>query len=148
MKNILLLLLLSTLLISCSGDQFEEDIEAIENYISSNNLTFDKTEESIYYSIVESGSEVRPTLSNSVVCHYRGYYLDGEQFDSSYDRGMTSEFGLANVIEGWRIGMQLFAEGDSGTLIIPSELGYGGNPPLGIREDAVLVFDIELFEVK
>ncbi len=135
-------------MVSCSGDQFEEDIEAIENYISSNNLSFDKTEESVYYSIASSGSEVRPTLSNVVVCHYEGLYLDGVKFDSSYDRGMTSEFSLSGVIEGWRIGMQLFAEGDSGTLIIPSELAYGGNPPTGIRENAVLIFNIELFEVK
>lgn len=36
----------------------------------------------------------------------------------------------------------------SGKLLIPAHLGYGSNPPSGIRSDAVLIFDVELVSVQ
>jgi FKBP-type peptidyl-prolyl cis-trans isomerase len=60
-----------------------------------------------------------------------------------FDESSASEitFPLQNVIKGWTEGIPLFKEGGSGTLLIPSHLGYGSNDSNGITGGSVLVFD-------
>jgi FKBP-type peptidyl-prolyl cis-trans isomerase FklB len=38
--------------------------------------------------------------------------------------------------------------GDKATILLPSEQGYGGNPPAGIPLNAPLIFEVNLIEVK
>ncbi len=134
---------------SCGKDQMEVDTNKIEEYLEDNNLTAEKTEDGLYYIINEEGTGARPDITSEVTVHYKGYVLNGDIFDSSYDSGKKITFPLANVIQGWQLGIPLFREGGSGTLLIPSHLGYGEYPPNGsvIRKNEVLLFDIELFDV-
>ncbi len=131
-------------------EQVEKDRLQIEDYLEDNNLTAEVTDEGLYYIISVPGTGVHPDINSEVTVHYAGYKLNGDIFDSSYDRGEKITFPLANVIRGWQIGIPLFKEGGSGKLIIPSHLAYGSSPPPGstIGKNEVLVFDIELFEVK
>ena len=80
--------------------------------------------------------------------HYRGTLIDGTEFDSSYKRGEPISFPLGNVIKGWTEGLQLMKPGGKARLTIPSELGYGPGGVGNIPPNAVLVFDVELIEVK
>ena len=146
----LLFLLIATVVGGCKKDQFETDENTIKDYLSANNLTAERTEEGLYYIITREGTGDHPTVGDKVTIHYKGYLINGNIFDSSYDRGEKSTFSLANLIEGWKIGLPLLKEGGSGTLLIPSSLGYGENPPNGsiIGENEVLLFDIELFEIQ
>jgi FKBP-type peptidyl-prolyl cis-trans isomerase FkpA len=96
--------------------------------------------------IKEAGDGVKPTSSSIVTVAYKGYYTDGEVFDESSASGIT--FPLQNVIKGWTEGIPLFKEGGSGTLLIPSHLGYGSNDSNGITGGSVLVFDVKLISVK
>lgn len=109
------------------------------------------TASGLKYKVVKEGTGKQPASSSAVVkVHYAGKHMNGETFDSSYDRGETIEFPLNRVIPGWTEGVQLMKEGAKYQFIIPSELGYGptGTPggPIAPNED--LYFDIELFEVK
>jgi FKBP-type peptidyl-prolyl cis-trans isomerase FkpA len=126
------------------------DDQTIKDYIANNNLTAEKTDEGVYYIITREGNGERANIASSVTVHYKGYTLNGDIFDSSYDRGKTSTFPLSGVIEGWQIGIPQLSVGGAGTLLIPSHLAYGANPPSGsvIGKNEVLAFDIELFEVK
>jgi len=144
---ILFLCLSLVLFSSCGEDIDKADEEAIQAYIANNNLSAEMTAEGIYYIIETEGSGSRPNAASSVEVDYEGFYLDGEKFDSSYDRGEPSTFRLNGVIEGWTIGIPLFKEGGKGTLIIPSRYAYGSNPPSGVRKDAPMLFNIELLEV-
>ena len=107
-----------------------------------------ETESGLYYVIDKEGIGGHPNQSSTVTVNYRGYYLDEEEFDSSYKRGQASTFSLGRVIQGWKEGIPLYMNGGTGKLIIPSKLGYGSNPPSGIRKDAVLVFDIHLIKFR
>lgn len=144
-------LILGLSLVACKE---EEDIytgeEDILQYIQDNNLQAQSTPEGVYYVIENEGSGSRPTLTNTVVVNYEGRLLDGTKFDSSYDRGQPATFPLSGVIRGWQIGIPLFKSGGKGTLIVPPALGYGSNPPAGspIPSNAVLVFDVELLDVR
>lgn len=148
MKRIFFFLLsLLALIPSCKKDQLTIDKELIDDYLNEHNLTAKITDEGLYYIIEKEGTGNRPFVSDQVKVHYKGTLLNGEKFDSSYDRGEPAIFFLSQVIAGWQIGIPLFKEGGKGKLIVPSKLGYGSNPPSSIPKNAVLVFDIELLEV-
>lgn len=110
---------------------------------------FQSTASGLKYKIVREGDpSKKPTRSDSVLAHYKGWLDDGTIFDSSYDRGEPTPFPLSGVIPGWTEGLQLIGEGGEIELEIPSDLGYGpGGMPGAIPPNATLHFKIELIEV-
>lgn len=107
------------------------------------------TTSGLQYEVLKSGTGKTPTASSTVVTHYRGSTLEGKTFDSSYERGAPATFPIRGVIAGWTEALQLMKEGDKWKLFIPSKLAYGasGMPPK-IQPNEMLIFDIELIEVK
>jgi FKBP-type peptidyl-prolyl cis-trans isomerase FkpA len=142
----------TVLLISSCGkdktgywDQEEQnatDRKLIEEYAEANNLDGSFTSSGLYYVIIEQGGMARPTTSSSITVNYKGYYLDGVKLDE----GTLDDYPLSHLIQGWQEGIQYIGKGGNIKLIIPSVLGYGHNPPNGVRQDAVTVFDIELLD--
>jgi FKBP-type peptidyl-prolyl cis-trans isomerase FkpA len=147
MKHIFLLLVSAFVLGSCGDDalsveeQFAIDIQLIEDYIKSKNLTAQKTADGIYYVTESEGSAEKPKITSEVTVTYRGYFLDGSTFDSA----VKAKFPLYSVIEGWQIGIPKFGRGGKGVLLIPSKYAYGTDDRPG-RASAVLAFDIEVFD--
>ncbi|MEN8775452.1 MAG: FKBP-type peptidyl-prolyl cis-trans isomerase [Polaribacter sp.] len=149
MKNILSLILFTTLFGSCSSNDepnFEPQTEAdILKYIDENGLNAEKSNTGLYYVIENEGSGEKPTSTSNVTVAYKGYFLNGTIFDKSNSSGVS--FNLQQVIKGWTEGITYFKEGGNGILIIPSNLGYGNNGRGSIPGGAVLVFDINLISV-
>lgn len=144
----LLALLISMSMTSCLGPtQDEEDEDIIQEYIKKNNLSPTKHASGLYYIIKTEGSGVNPTTNNKVTVHYKGYLTNGTQFDGT---GATpASFGLNQVIAGWQIGIPLIKKGGEIKLIIPSILGYGAqSPSSSIPANSVLVFDVQLLDIK
>lgn len=106
------------------------------------------TASGLQYEVIREGSAEKPLLQDTVTVHYRGVLADGQQFDSSYDRGEPATFPLNLVIPGWQEGLQLMGEGAHYRLYIPYELGYGerGSGSM-IPPFSPLVFDVELVDV-
>ncbi len=130
-------------------EQARVDAELIKKFVTDNKLNAKSTESGIYYVVDKEGKGANPTLESNVKVHYSGTLLDGTKFDSSYDRGEPTEFPLRGVIRGWQEGIPLFKPGGKGKIIIPSGLAYGPQQVgPSIPPNSVLVFDIELLEVK
>ncbi len=110
---------------------------------------FTTTPSGLKYKVLEEGEGKAPTAAQTVVCHYKGWLDNGEEFDSSYKRNEPATFPLNGVIRGWTEGLQLIKEGGKIELEIPADLGYGdrGAPPV-IPGGATLHFIVELIEVK
>lgn len=106
------------------------------------------TDSGLQYEILEQGSGPSPDPESTVVVHYEGRLVDGKVFDSSRKRGQPAEFQLNQVIPGWTEGLQLMKEGGKARLYIPPDLGYGPGGTGSIPPNAVLIFDVELLEVK
>ena len=104
---------------------------------------------SIQYEVIVEADGEKPLATETVVVHYAGTLLNGEEFDSSIKRGQPAVFPLNRVIAGWTEGVQLMSVGAKYKFTIPSDLAYGpnGNPPT-IPGNAVLQFEIELLEIK
>lgn len=73
----------------------------------------------------------------------------GKIFDSSYSRGQTASFPLANVIQGWTTGIPGMKIGGERLLGIPPSQAYGaaGRPPT-IASDETLWFVIDVVDSK
>lgn len=107
------------------------------------------TESGLQYQVLSEGKGPKPTADDLVKVHYKGTLLDGETFDSSYDRGEPAVFPLQQVVPGWQEGIALMPVGSKYRFWIPGELGYGeaGTPGGPIGPNAVLVFEVELQEI-
>jgi FKBP-type peptidyl-prolyl cis-trans isomerase FkpA len=106
------------------------------------------TESGLQYEILTRGNGEFPADTSEVEVHYEGTLTDGTVFDSSYDRGESISFKLNRVIPGWTEGLQLMPVGSTYKLYIPSELGYGPRGTGPIPPHAVLIFKIELLDIK
>jgi FKBP-type peptidyl-prolyl cis-trans isomerase len=106
------------------------------------------TASGLQYEVLVAGTGESPTPDNTVKVHYEGRLVNGQVFDSSIARDTPAEFGLSQVIAGWTEGLQLMKAGGKTRFTIPSDLAYGPGGTRGIPPNSVLVFDVELLEVK
>ncbi|MGH8085147.1 MAG: FKBP-type peptidyl-prolyl cis-trans isomerase [Lysobacter sp.] len=104
------------------------------------------TPSGLQYRVLRQGSGPRPRPGARVRVNYEGKLLDDTVFDSSYERGEPTEFGLDQVIAGWTEGLMLMPVGAKYRFWIPGDLGYGAKGGGGgqIGPNATLVFDVEL----
>ena len=102
------------------------------------------------YLEIEPGSGDSPEPGQTVVVHYTGWLEDGTQFATSVGgQPFSFQIGVGAVIPGWDEGVATMQVGGKRRLIIPSDLAYGpaGRPPT-IPQNATLIFDVELLEVR
>lgn len=105
----------------------------------------------LYTQDTETGTGDEAVSGKLVQVHYTGWLTDGSMFDTSRggSRPFSFTLGEGGVIKGWDEGVAGMRVGGKRRLVIPSDLGYGGDgaPPV-IPPDAVLVFDVELMGVR
>jgi len=101
-----------------------------------------------YIVTAEGTGDATPKKGTMVSAHYTGKLLNGQKFDSSYDRGQPIQFpvGEGRVIKGWDESFLGMKKGEKRTLIIPPQLGYGAAGRGPIPPNAVMVFDVELVD--
>ncbi|WP_338790386.1 FKBP-type peptidyl-prolyl cis-trans isomerase [Bernardetia sp. MNP-M8] len=162
-KYIFLLLSISFLFSSCNKDKIEPLIDAtvqaeredqiIQQYLTENNLTAEKTDLGIYYIVLEEGEgTATPNNGASVVVNYVGKVLYGRQFDSSYETNNPLEFtiGASSVVIGFEEAVKQMKLKEKTRFFIPSRYAYGeaGRTTQEGREIiptlSTLIFDIEL----
>lgn len=111
---------------------------------------FDETESGLRYKMIQKGTGAKAEKGQKVSVHYEGSLLNGQVFDSSYQRNQPIDFqlGVGQVIPGWDEGIGLLQVGDKARFVIPSNLGYGSAGAGGVIPPyATLIFDVELMGV-
>ncbi|MDP9186071.1 MAG: FKBP-type peptidyl-prolyl cis-trans isomerase [Verrucomicrobiota bacterium] len=106
------------------------------------------TESGLQYKVLKEGSGAQPKSSDTVTVNYRGTLVDGTEFDSSYKRGQPATFPVGGVIKGWTEALQLMKVGSKFQLFIPANLAYGEQGRPGIPPNSLLIFEVELMDVK
>lgn len=101
----------------------------------------------LQYRELTAGAGKQPGPTSQVTVHYKGTFITGKEFDSSYGRGEPITFPLNGVIAGWTEGLQMMREGGKAELVIPHDLAYGPGRP-GIPPYQTLVFQVELLKVQ
>jgi len=103
--------------------------------------------DNLQYEVLEEGSGPKPKAEDTVRVHYRGTFVDGTEFDSSYAGGEPVEFPVQGVIAGWTEVLQLMNAGSKWKVVIPPELGYGEAGFRSIPPSKLLIFEMELIEI-
>lgn len=101
------------------------------------------------YKIINKGDDT-PVTDNSILeVNYVGKFTDGKIFDQSVD-GQPATFSPSGVIPGFSEGLKMLGKGGRAILYIPGELGYGpqGVPQAGIGPNQMLVFEVEIADIK
>jgi len=108
-----------------------------------------KTKSGLAYKVLTKGKgKDHPSETSTVRVHYSGWTTDGKMFDSSVVRNEPAEFPLNQVIKGWTEGVQLMVPGEKARFWIPGPMAYGDTPQRPGAPAGMLVFDIELLEIK
>jgi FKBP-type peptidyl-prolyl cis-trans isomerase FklB len=118
------------------GKKFMEENASKEGVVT--------TESGLQYKVIEAGSGKNAGPQDQVTVHYKGTFIDGKPFDSSYKKKKPTTFAVNRVIKGWSEGLQLMKEGGKSRFFIPQNLAYGSRGPLAHR---TLIFDVELISV-
>src|ERR1700722_5525687 len=103
----------------------------------------------LQYKILTAGQGKKPVETDTVLCNYKGTFLDGTEFDSSAQAGKPVPFEVKNVIPGFREVLQLMPVGSKWQVYIPSSLAYGERGAGGvIGPNATLIFEIEVVSIE
>lgn len=130
------------------------DDAAIQQYLTQNKIKATKTASGLYYKIDKPGTGVNAKAGQKVTVNYTGKTMDGVIFDSNVDpqfqhvQPFEFALGQGQVIKGWDEGVALMKKGSKGTLYIPSTLAYGANGQGPIKPNSILIFDIEVKDIK
>jgi len=128
-----------------------------DDYLAANAKQADvtTTASGLQYRVMTEGKGETPSELDTVTVHYRGRFIDGKEFDSSYkgdeaaNRGeKPAKFGVTQVIAGWTEGLQLMKVGGKMEFTVPFDLAYGPAGSRSIPPMSVLVFEVELLAIE
>lgn len=146
--NKVLSVLLGILLLSLQGPAKAQDPEAGLRYWNEIKKDAVKTESGLQYKALIMGTGRKPKAGSKVTVHYRGLFLNGSVFDTSWSDDEPVTLSLKSVIKGWQEGIQLMPVGSVFVFLIPPDLAYGNKESGVIPPNATLIFEVELFGIK
>lgn len=141
-----------SLALSSDTTRHGKEINTIVNHLIDQGRDMDYTHSGLFYKVYEPGNGEPLQWADYIKVHYRGYFLDGKEFDSSYQRGEPIAFYVGNMVDGWNEGLQLLSPGAKASFVLPSSLGYGAKGfPLGpdqylVPPHTIIAFDVEVLE--
>jgi len=92
----------------------------------------------------QQGTGPGAKLGDQISVHYKGTYLNGTKFDSSYDRNQPFEVTVGQrTIKGFADGLIGIKLHEKRTVIIPGALAYGPGGRGPIPPNMALRFDLE-----
>ena len=154
LKYINLILIIITLLVfeSCSIETYvTKKIAADEDillYINDNSLNVKPNSSGLVFIPIREGDGISPQDGDIVAFHYVGYYLNGEQFDTSYEKSypLIVELGNNMIIKGLEEALRLMDKGSKAKVIIPFYLAYNDMENAPVPPYSNLIFEIELMD--
>lgn len=160
MKKIAFLLVLGSLVIVSSCGKFlENDVDAtnqkntqeIADYISQKKLQMLSTTSGIKYSIDRVSLGRDATIGDEITFHFSLSLLNGTKVDSTSrinNAPAKITLGASNIIAGFLEAISLLKEGERGTFIMPSVLGFGSQSSATIPSNSNLRLDLEIIKLR
>jgi len=129
--------------------QFGENKVAGEKFLEENAKKEDVVvlPSGVQYKVIKEGSGKIPADTSIVVVNYEGKTIDGNVFDSSYDKEPVT-FPANRVIKGWTEVLVHMPVGSIWEVYIPQELAYGERSTGQLKPFSALIFKIELISIK
>ncbi len=145
------------LLYATKKDRWRKDMEMNEQaklkaYIQSKGISDYNIKHGIYYHELIRGHGGHVAKGSQILISYKGYFLNGEVFDSSLTRNHPFDFRFGDpdqVIDGIAIGLSYMKEGGKSKLIIPSQFAFGeqGSSTGIVPPYTTVIYEIELLTI-
>ena len=113
-----------------------------------------KTSQSAQFIDLQKGTGTTVTGGSQVAVVYRGWLTNGKLFDETKTgtdgklQAFTFVEGQHQVIPGWESALEGIKDGGVRLLIIPPTLGYGAAGQGPVPGDSVLIFQVQVVQVK
>lgn len=149
---ICLLLVVLFVMASCSLETYatrkNDANQEILSYLIENEIDVMPNPSGLVYIPIKDGLGESPELGDKVAFHYTGYYINGEVFDSSYDKPypLIVELGNGMIINGMEEALLLMNKGAKSKVIIPFYLAYGDMENAPVPPYSNLIFELELID--
>lgn len=130
----------------CGYKAPQAEIQAVQDYLTANNLTATQHCSGIFYRVENPGTGAQPNACSYVTVNYKGMFTNGSVFDQS--RNGPVSFSLTEVIQGWTNGIPQVKSGGRIVLYIPPSLGYGSQNYGSIPGNSILIFEVDLLNVQ
>src|SRR3979411_2516890 len=98
------------------------EVQAVQNYLSANNITATQHCSGMYYTVDTPGTGKAPDICSTVSVRYTGKLSNGTVFDQ---HSSPVSYNLINLIPAGTNGLPLVSAGGKIHLYIPPSLGYG-----------------------
>lgn len=148
MKQLIGILSLVFSLLGCSTYN-EEEISSfdkrIKDYLSNKKIECKRSSSGLYYSIIEPGEGEQIKYTDRVSFTYKGEFLNGKVFDHEKK---PVEFEVRQLIGAWKEIMVEIRPGGKAFLVAPPQLGYGDRQLDDIPANSILVYNLEVHDVK
>ncbi len=148
MLKIITSLLLFGFLTSCatySEEEVKSFDQQIQDYLAEKNIDCERSDSGLYFKIIEKGEGREIKFSDKVSFKYKGELLNGRVFD---DKKEPVDFYVKQLIACWKEVLMEINEGGKVFLVSPPQLGYGDHKLNDIPQNSILVFEMEVVEVK
>lgn len=127
-----------------------KEVAELQKYATAKGIKTVQSPMGVLVQVENAGEAVKAEPGTTVHIFYKGYLMDGKEFDSNIGK-QPAVFPVGNgtVISGWDDALRFFGKGGKGKLLVPATLAYGqdGRPPV-IPGNSNLIFDIEVVEVE
>ena len=146
-------MLIVSIFCSCSIENYSTKKLAANNeilsYVNDRGYSVEPDSLGLVFIPIKQGNGVFPKDNDLVAFHYVGYYLNGEIFDSSYDksRPLVVQLGENKLIKGLEYSLLKMDKGSKSTVIIPFYLAYDNMVNGPVPPYSNLVFELELIDI-
>ncbi len=108
-----------------------------------------RTPSGLYYQDLSEGVGVVARSNSLVTIHYVTWLSDGTVMDSSIGgEPFTFRLGATEVIRGWNQNIPGMKVGGRRKMVVRPGLAYGSRGTARVPQDATLVFEIQLVDVR
>lgn len=131
-----------------SKEELKQFDTTIAKYAAKQPVKYEKSESGLYYYIENEGQgESTIRLTDEVTFAYEGRFLDGKVFDKQTAENPVT-YKTKALIGGWKEVFAYLKKGGKAKIIVPPQLGYGDHELKDIPKNSILVFDLEIIDVK
>lgn len=159
MKQLVVAVLAALSLVSCQK-VLENEAEknyalnetAIQNYITNNKLTMQKSASGLYYNITKTNPNgTKPNIGDEVAIHYILFKMSGAKFDSTERLKNTPfayTYGVNALIPGMDEGISMMRKGERALLLMNHYLAFGSQSDDILPAYSAVGTDVEIVRVR
>lgn len=148
MKNALVFIALLVGLSACKSYSEEDKKsvdEQIKTYLTKKKIRCQHSPSGLYYRIENAGEGKTIQFQDYVSFRYKGYFLNGEQFDNQVE---PVRFQVKELIPAWKEIMLELKAKSRVYMVVPPHLGYGNQALDDIPANSILIFELEVVDVR